>query len=55
MLKLKLELRIGNLKLLKRRKGWTGIPKLYVFLVPALFFFLIMSCFIPNKEIFSSP
>jgi hypothetical protein len=55
MTKLKYELGIGNLKLLKRRRRCGGISKLLVLLVLTLFFCLIMSCFIPNKEIFSSP
>jgi hypothetical protein len=52
VIKLKYELGIGNLELLERRRGCESIPKLMFFLVLALFFFLIMSCFIPNKEIF---
>jgi hypothetical protein len=55
MLKLKHELGIGNLTLLERRRGCVGIPKLVILLFFALFFFLIMSFFTPNKKIFSSP
>jgi hypothetical protein len=47
--KLRNEFGIGNLKLLERR-GCRGIPKTRVLLVLALFFFLIMSCFIPIKR-----
>jgi hypothetical protein len=52
VLKLKYELGIGNLKLLERIRGCGGIPKRVVLLVLALFFFLIMSCFTPNKTYF---
>jgi hypothetical protein len=45
--KLRHEFGIGNLKLLERRRGCRGIPKTRVLLVLDLFFFLIMSCFIP--------
>jgi hypothetical protein len=50
VLKLKHELGIGNLTLLERRRGCVGIPKLLIFLFFALFFFLIMSSFTPNKK-----
>jgi hypothetical protein len=48
------ELGVGNQKLLERRRSCTGIPKLVILIVLAFFFFLIMSCFIPIKEIFLS-
>jgi hypothetical protein len=50
MLKLKHELGIGNLTLLEIRRGCVGIPKLVILLVLELFFFLIVSCFTPNKR-----
>jgi hypothetical protein len=43
------------MRLLERRGGCMGIPKLVVLLVLVLYSFLIISCFISNKEIFSSP
>jgi hypothetical protein len=46
---------IGNLPLLERRRGCRAIPKIVVLLVLALFFFLIMSYFTPNKRNISSP
>jgi hypothetical protein len=54
VLKLEHELEIGNLKLklLERRRGCGGIPKLVGLLVLALVFLLIMLCFILNEEIF---
>jgi pheromone shutdown protein TraB len=54
VLKLNHKLGTGNLKLFERRRGCGGIPNLVVLQVLA-FFFLIMSCFILNKEIHSSP
>ena len=37
-----------------KKRGCMGIPKLMVLLVIVLYLFLIISCFISNKEIFSS-
>jgi hypothetical protein len=54
VVKSKHELGIGNLKLVERRRGCGDIPKPLVLLV-AIFFFLVMSCFVSNKQIFSSP
>jgi hypothetical protein len=48
-LKHELGLGIGDLTLLEKRRGCGGIPKLVVLLFLALFFFLIMLCFTPNK------
>jgi hypothetical protein len=55
VLKLEHELETRNLKLLERRRGCGGIPKLVGLLVLALVFLLLMSCFILNEEIFLSP
>ena len=43
------------MRLIERRGGCMGIPKLVVLLVLVLYSFLIISCFIWNKEMFSSP
>jgi hypothetical protein len=50
VLKLKHELGIRDLILLERRRGCRGIPKLLVLLLLTLFFFLVISCFTPNKR-----
>jgi hypothetical protein len=49
VLKLKHELGVGDVTLFERRSGCGGIPKLVFLLVLVFFFFLIMSCFSPNK------
>jgi hypothetical protein len=45
---------IGNLTLLEKKTGMWGHTQACGFLVLALVFFLVMSCFTPNKQKFIS-